>query len=80
MEMHHFPVRENRTLFAGLEGILQADGAVEDQVAGSAIAAVGAEVAQTHELVGSRSFGIRQGGLDLAAGQNFQGVLVHIAQ
>ena len=80
MEMHHFPVRESITLFAGLEGVLQADGAVEDQVAGGAVAAVGAEVAQTHELVGSRSLGVTQGGLDLAAGQDFQGVGVHVAQ
>ena len=60
MEMHHFPVRENRTLFAGLEGVLQADGAVEDQVAGGAVAAGGAAVAQTHELVAGRSLGVGQ--------------------
>ena len=67
-------------LLAGLEGILQADGAVEHQMAGSAVTAVGAEVAQTHELVAGGSLGVSQGSLDLTAGQNLQRVLVHVAQ
>ena len=42
-------------LLTGLEGVLQADTAVEHQVLGGAILAVGAEVAQAHELEGSVS-------------------------
>ena len=67
-------------LLAGLEGVLQADGAVENQMAGSAVLAVGAEVTQTHELEAHRSLGIGQGCFHLAAGENLQGVGVQAGQ
>ena len=67
-------------LFAGLEGILQTDGAVEHQMTGSAVLGVGAEVAQTHELIGSGGLGFCQGSLHLAAGENLQGIGVQTGQ
>ena len=67
-------------LFAGLEGILQADASVEDQMAGSAVPGVGAEVAQTHELEAHGSLGILQGCFYLTAGEHFQGVGVQAGQ
>ena len=41
-----------KSLFSGLEAVLQAYRAVEDQMLGCAVLAVGAEVAKTHKLVG----------------------------
>ena len=67
-------------LLAGLEAVLQADGPVEYQVTGSTVLAVGAEVAQTHELIGSGSLGILQAGLNLTAGENLQRIGVHAGQ
>ncbi len=67
-------------LLTGLERILQADGAVEHQMIFGRILAVGTEVAQTHELVGSGSFGIAQAGLHLTAGEDFQRVGVHASK
>ena len=67
-------------LLAGLEGILQADASVEYQMAGCAVAAVGAEVAKSHELIGCGSLGVCQGSFRLAAGEHFQGVGVHACQ
>jgi len=59
-------------LLSGLEAVLQADGAVEDQMRRGGILAVGAEVAQTHKLEGSRCLGIFQSPFYLTTSQNFQ--------
>ena len=59
------------TLFGGLEAVLQADGAVENQVFRGRVLAVGAEVAQTHELEGLAGLGFLQTGFHLAAGEDF---------
>ena len=61
-------------LLSGLEGILQADGTVEHQMAGLGVLAVQAEVAQAHELVGFRGFGVLQRSLCLAVGEHLQRV------
>ena len=63
-------------LFCRLEAVLQADGAVEYQMIGTAILAVGAEVAKTHELVGGRSLGGFQAGFHLAAGEDLQRIKI----
>ena len=47
---------------------------------GSAVLAVGAEVAQTHELVACGSLGIRQRSFHLAAGENLQRIGVHVGK
>ena len=82
-----FGKKEGRTggcgpgyLLGGLEGVLQTDGAVEHKMVGSGILAVGAEVAQTHELEGGGSLDVGQGGLQLAAGENFQRTGVQAGQ
>ena len=67
-------------LLTGLEGILQADASVEYQMLGGGVLAVGAEVAQTHELEGRRCLGAGQGSFHLAAGEDLQGVGVHAAE
>ena len=75
-------IRENffAGLLSGLEAVLQADGAVEDQVLRGGILAVRAEVAQAHELVGFRGFGASQRGLCLAVGEHLQRVGVQAGQ
>ena len=67
-------------LLSRLEGILQADGTVEHQMAGGAVLAVRAEVAQTHELIGRGRLGVPEAGLHLAAGEDFQRLLVQTDQ
>ena len=67
-------------LLAGLVAVLQAHRAVEDQMVRGAVLAVGAEVAQTEELVGGRSLGVFQAGFHLAAGEHLQGVGVQAAE
>ena len=44
------------------------------------VLAVGAEVTQTHELVGGRSLGVLQGSLDFTAGEDFQRVGIQAAE
>ena len=67
-------------LFAGFEAVLQTHGAIEDQMAGDAVLGVGAEVTQTHELVGSGSLSVFQTLLHLTAGENLQGVGIQAGQ
>ena len=67
-------------LFVGFKAVLQANGAVEYQVAGPTVLAVGAEVAQTHELVGSGSLCVLQTLFHLTAGEHFQGVGIQTSQ
>ena len=67
-------------LFTGLKAVLQADGAVKYQMAGFAILAVGAEVAQTHELIGGRCLCVFQALFHLTAGENLQRVGVQAGQ
>ena len=59
--------RAYNILLSGLEGVLQADASVEHQVLGGRILAVGAEVAQTHELEGIGCLGGLQALFQLAA-------------
>ena len=49
-------------------------------MSGSTVTAVGAEVAQTHELIAGRCLGICQGSFHLTAGQHFQRVGVQASQ
>ena len=67
-------------LLSGLEGILQADGTVEHQMAGGAVLAVRAEIAQTHELIGRGRLGVPEAGLHLAAGEHRKALRVQAIQ
>lgn len=66
--MRHRPI----SLFTGPKAILQTNAAVKDQVAGLAVLAVGAEITQSHELIGGGGLCILQAGFYLAAGEDFQ--------
>ena len=70
--------REFRCLFSGLEAVLQADAAVEYQMLGGRILAVGAEVTQTHELIAVTGLGILQCGFDLTSGEDLQRIGIQI--
>ena len=48
-------------------------------MAGGAVPAVRAEVAQTHELIGRGRLGVPEAGLDLAAASRLAGEFVHNA-
>ena len=67
-------------LHTGFVAVLQADGPVEHQVAGGAVLAVRAEVAQAHELIGCGGLGVFQAGFHLAAGEYFQRIRVQAGQ
>ena len=67
-------------LLCGLEGILQADGTVEHQMLGGRVLGIGAEVADSHELIGRGSLSISQECLHLTAGEHFQRVGVQASQ
>ena len=68
------------SLLTGFERILQTDTSVEYQMIGAAVLAVGAEVAETHELEGIASLGILQRSFYLTAGEHFQRIGVQACQ
>ena len=67
-------------LLTGLEAVLQADAAVEYQMAGCGVLAVGAEIAQTHELEAHGSLGACKACFHLTAGEDFQRVGVQAGE
>ena len=67
-------------LLTGLEAVLQADGAVEYQMLGGGVLAVGGKVALTHELIALAGLSADQGGFHLTAGQNLQRIRIQAGQ
>ena len=65
-------------LLGRLIAVLEAYTAVEHEMLSAAVLRVGAEVTQTHELVGSGGLGVLQALFYLTAGEHFQRIGIQV--